>query len=398
MRVLHIVHSYFPRIGGVEHHVQSILGKLVRQGVDPLVLTPRWSPDELQYDVVDGVRVTREGLFGLMQNKPVSVRDVYRLGRWFKVIRAYEPDLIHVHGPFSPILGLPVRFASWMPVQILQALGLLGCPVIVTFHGLWAHYRNDEYDRDRKHVKVGSLFIGVDKAICRDLTERFGVATSKVDYIPNGVDNNTFHPANKDLSLLRELGLSASDRVILVPRRVDPKNGIEFAVRAFARVSQQVPDAKMILLGVGMGTSDAGYTGRIVSLIRGMGLDSRVICHPGLPYGEMPRIYRLAEVTVIPSLWEATSLAALESLASGIPVIASRVGGLEDLIDESCGILVPPADAESLADALCDLLTSHDARDHLARGGSERAGSYDWSTVADRTLSVYNRAIGRKTP
>ncbi len=370
MRVLHIAHSYFPRIGGVEHHVQSILGKLVRQGVDPLVLTPRWSPDDLQHDVVDGVRVTREGLFGLMQNNPVSVRDVYRLGRWFKVIRAFEPDLVHVHGPFSPILGLPVRFGSWLPVQILQALGLLGSPVIVTFHGLWVHYRNDEYDRDRKHVKVGSLFIGVDKTICRDLTERFGVPGSKVDYIPNGVDNGTFHPAKKDLSLLRELGLSASDRVILVPRRVDPKNGIEFAVRAFARFSQRIPDAKMILLGVGMGT---------------------------LPYEEMPRIYRLAEVTVIPSLWEATSLAALESLASGVPVIASRIGGLEDLINESCGILVPQADDESLADALFDLLTSQSARDHLAQGACERAGSFDWSGIADRTLSVYDRAIGRTT-
>ncbi len=395
MRVLHITHSYYPRVGGIEHHVQSIATQLMTTGVQSHVLTPRWSPDHPAKESVAGISIVREELPGMMQNIPLSARDSYRLRCWVRAIREVDPDLVHVHGPFSPIFGPPVRWASWSPIRLMQLLGLLDAPVVVTFHGLWAHYVVDPYDRDRKHVKIASALIGVDRTICRDLTRLYLVPATRVNYIPNGVDTHIFHPGGPDAGLMNRLGILESEPVILVPRRLDPKNGIENAIRAFGHVVRQVPNAKLILLGFGMGTSDPGYTQRILSLLSQLDLGSRVVRHPGLSHKEMALAYRSATVAVIPSLWEATSLSALESLACGTPVIASRIGGLPDLIDDTCGVLVDPGNEHALARAMLELLTDEAARARLGQGGIQRSSRYSWSQIAVNTKSVYEQALMR---
>jgi D-inositol-3-phosphate glycosyltransferase len=104
----------------------------------------------------------------------------------------------------------------------------------------------------------------------------------------------------------------------------------------------------------------------------------------------LPFYYSAAEVCVVPSLYESFGLVALEAMACGTPVIASRVGGLQQTVEDGeTGFLVPAGDAEALAGRLQTLLTDRDLRRYLGRNAVRRAQSYTWDVVADRVTGLY---------
>jgi len=240
---------------------------------------------------------------------------------------------------------------------------------------------------------MGDYFIAVSREIEEHLVRRYAIGSERIEYIPGGVHTSVFRPGPKDLGLMEEFGLRPDDCVVLLSGRVDPIKGVDQAIRAFAVLARRLPNAKMILRGLGWSTSDTHYSQSVASLIRDLGLDDRIMRLPGLPHAMMPQVYRLADIMFMPSLYEGTPLAALESLACGTPVVASAVGGLRDVIDDSCGILVQPRDVGGFADALQRLLTDSEKREVLARGAAERAQDYSWPKIADRIVSVYERAL-----
>ena len=136
---------------------------------------------------------------------------------------------------------------------------------------------------------------------------------------------------------------------VIVPRRLFQKNGVEYLIRAIPLVQRELP-VEAVLVG------DGPERSRLEALARELGVADRIQFLGARPNRDMPGLLASAEVAVFPSLLEATSVAALEAMSCQVPVAASRVGGLPQIVDETVGTLFEPANPESLAVALVALL------------------------------------------
>jgi glycosyltransferase involved in cell wall biosynthesis len=185
----------------------------------------------------------------------------------------------------------------------------------------------------------------------------------RVHVLYNFVDVDYFKPAHSDAAEdeRRRWCLDINDLVILCPRRLTAKNGVLDAVQAMVPLSERLRQLQPFVLLL---AGDGPERREIKGLIRQHQLEGLVRLLGDVPHGEMPSLYRAADVSIIPSVSsegvvEATSIAALESMASGIPVIASRIGGLAEIIsDRQTGLLVPESDPLAIAEAIT--LLSHD--------------------------------------
>jgi glycosyltransferase involved in cell wall biosynthesis len=201
-----------------------------------------------------------------------------------------------------------------------------------------------------------------------------------VEALTNGVDTAVFTPG--------EAALPPEGRVrLVVPRRLFGKNGVEFLVRAMPRIVERV-DAEALLVG------DGPERGRLESLAKELGVADRIRFLGARPSEEMPGLLRSGEVAVFPSLMEATSVAALESMACGVPVAASRVGGLPEIVDEEVGTLFEPADPDGLADAVVRLLSSPDLAERGARGRRRVLERWSNDRLVERHLEIYRSLVG----
>ena len=159
-----------------------------------------------------------------------------------------------------------------------------------------------------------------------------------------------------------------------------PRKGIDTLLDAWRSVKSDLPGADLHLAGgteLWKGTSRAEGSAGCAARIRQMEEQRLLHTVGAVPRGQMPEFWNSLNVAVVPSLYEPFGLVALEAMACGVPVVASDVGGLREIVqDGESGLLVPPGDAASLAQTLRTLLTDEPLRHHLALGARRRAEEY----------------------
>src|SRR5688572_13765539 len=173
---------------------------------------------------------------------------------------------------------------------------------------------------------------------------------------------------------------------LIVPRRLFEKNGVEFFVRALPLLRREV-DIEALLIGEGPERE------KLAGIARELKVTKMITFAGKRPNDEMPALSADADVAVFPSLMEATSVAALEAMSCGVPVAASRVGGLPEIVDESVGALFEPADPQSLASSVVALLRRNDLA-VLGRHARERVVR-NWSLerLAKRHQEIYRTVV-----
>lgn len=391
LRVTHISHRFFPELGGLEQHVYYVTKNLVESGIKCYVLTVRSNQKAPAFSRQGHVLVERIGhpVDGSLTFSKL-IRHYSSFFSWCSEILKFHErsDIIHIHGP----LPLAYRISPWHSVKphyLLKKMSLLKKPVVVTFHGLHTHYQRKYLPLDGMDVEVGNYFIGVDRSICKDLQTYFKIPSEKVFYIPNGVDTSLFYPSKLHSDVKKKLFKDVSARVILLPRRVDPKNGILRAVEAFSQIIKQYDDVKMLILGFGASPFYSQFEKQVLNRIKELGLNRHIIPQKAVANEIMPMYYNMSYVSLIPSLWEATSLSALESLACGTPVIASNTGGLPELITKDVGLLHEPGNIDGIVEKISYLLENPQVRNEMSEKGMEFARKNDWKTTSEKVLNVY---------
>jgi glycosyltransferase involved in cell wall biosynthesis len=173
---------------------------------------------------------------------------------------------------------------------------------------------------------------------------------------------------------------------IIVPRRLFPKNGVEFFIRALPRIVEEVL-VEALLVG------DGPEREKLEALVGDLGLGGVVRFLGKQPHRRMPALLSSGELAVIPSLMEATSVAGLEAMACGVPVAASNVGGLPEIVDERVGGLFPPGDPEGMAEVIVRLLRSPELAEK-GRAARERVVA-EWSNqrLAQRHVDIYEALL-----
>ncbi len=211
------------------------------------------------------------------------------------------------------------------------------------------------------------------------------------DDIPPGVDLQTFHrdPAAADALRVR-LGLTGR-RVVLFVGRFVPLKDIPATLRIFSRAAARHPDATLLLVGEGPLEPEIRRT------VSALGLDERIRFAGAVPQADLPAYYSLADIFLLLSSYDNFPNAVLEAMACGVPVLATRVGGIPlQVTDGEQGRLVPHGDESAAADALDRLLVhSTEANDMGRRGRARVEESFDWRKTAQALLRVYERVLSR---
>lgn len=222
----------------------------------------------------------------------------------------------------------------------------------------------------------------VSSSSAADIISDFGVAPEQLNVVPLGVNTELFKPGSKP----RQPG-----RVIAIASADTPLKGVRTLLQAVASL-RTVRDLELRLV------AKVEPNGPTHKLIAELGISDIVHVASGLSDGELAALLASAEVACIPSLYEGFSLPAVEAMASGTPIVASRVGALPEVLgtDGACAELVPPADVDALTGALGALLDSSEKRRSLGKAGRERAVNvFSWEAVAAQTVRVYERAVAR---
>ena len=181
---------------------------------------------------------------------------------------------------------------------------------------------------------------------------------------------------------LEKCHLDGNKRYILTVSRLSSEKGIEFLLRAFKNT--KCSEIELIIIGDGPLKAD------LVATCVELGIDDRVHFLGTVGHADVRAWYNAVDVFCLPSLWEGCPNVVIEALACGIPVVASQVGGIPDLVPgNDYGILVPPGDADILAGALTNALDGYWNRKKISEYGSANS----WKDVADRVIDIYERVL-----
>jgi glycosyltransferase involved in cell wall biosynthesis len=243
------------------------------------------------------------------------------------------------------------------------------------------------------------LFLGHADAIISPSNELYeksaatGIAPEQNFYIPNGVDAAKFQPGKGFGVIDKDYGLDPARPVIICPRRLEPKNGVEYFIRAIPLVRAEISDVQFLIVGGGFPEERK----RFEALLAEAGQSHDVFFTGNVPNNAMPKFYALATVAALPSLMEATSISGLEAMASGLPLVGTKVGGIPEIIEDGeSGMLVDARSPEQLATAFLRLLKDAELRARLGSGARRRVEeTFAWLEISRRTVGVYERAIAR---
>lgn len=289
------------------------------------------------------------------------------VARLARALRGFAPDVVQLHGEAGLFWGLPAaRLAGRRPVCAL---------VYQDYEETPAKMRVSRWLLPRTDVVVA----GSD-AVRRFAVERLGAPPGRTRTIHCGLDLAPFTP--RPLDRLRPVR-----RIVTVGRLVARK-GHDVAIRALALARRELPELELWIVG------DGPLRAELEAVARTCGV-SECVRFTGAVW---PTATLLAEADlfVFPSRHEPQGLAPLEAFASGVPVIASRAGGIPEMVtDGETGVLVPPDDAAALADAIVRLARDPDTRAALAAAAATRARAFDIERIAARYVELYGQLRSR---
>jgi glycosyltransferase involved in cell wall biosynthesis len=310
----------------------------------------------------------------------------------FQKQEGIEYSLVHTNYWISSWVGM-----EWKKRQSI--------PQVHTYHSLGAV----KYNSIPTIPMIASTRLGVEKEVL-ETAERI-VATSpqeqehmrslvstkgNIDIIPCGTDIRRFGSIDR-LEARKQLGLSPEEKVVFYIGRFDPRKGIETLVRAVGQSQLRGKENLKLIIGGGSrpGQSDGIERERIEGIVAELGMTD-ITTFPGRISDEiLPAYYAAADVCVVPSHYEPFGLVAIEAMASGTPVVASDVGGLQfTVVPEETGLLAPPQDEAAFAVAIDRILSNPDWRNQLSKQARTRIEEkFSWDGVANQLSELYTKLI-----
>jgi glycosyltransferase involved in cell wall biosynthesis len=392
VRIAELSTRYPPGPGGVERHVHEVATRLVGRGHSVTVLTSElysefpWRPLDPgvpRRAVEEGVAVERLPAWTL----PSELHYPFVRGLPRALAEA-RPELLHAHTYGTHHTTVARRYHR-----------RTGVPYVLTAHfhpiwsiqGGWARHRlRGFYDR----VLAGRTLSEAARVVVQTREEERLLRVVRrelppVEIIPPGYTPPPAGGLADDAAFATALALPGP--FVLFVGRLASNKGLLELVDAFAPLARRDPEVSLVLVG-----EDGGMRSAIEARVAGHGLADRVRLTGYLTDERLLRAaYREATVFVLPSEYEAFGLVLLEALAQGTAVIASRVGGIPEVLDGGdAGVLVPPNDARSLGEALASLWEDPERRRALGRYGRDHVvPRYSWDRVVDRLEMVFRAVL-----
>lgn len=368
-RIAQIIPSL--RVGGLEKVVLRLVESL-GDPIEHLVVTPS-GDGPLRQDFPPGIRVV-----AMAEHHPSDKWNALRMARLF---RAFRPDIVHTR--------------NWTCIDAVIGARLARVPVVV--HGEHGRDAADPHGRNLLRRRVRRLlaplvteFVTVSRDLARWLIEEVGIPGRKVTHLCNGVDTRRFLPGDRDAAR-RALGVPDGLALVGTVGRLDPVKDHAGLIRAFTEELGQRP-AILVVAGDG----PAGP--HLAELVRARGAGSRIRL-----LGErddIPLVLRALDLFVLPSVGEGISNAILEAMATGLPVVATRVGGNSELVaDGLTGRLIEPGSTAALAEAIGGYLDDPSLAMRHGRAARERVErEFSLEKMLAGYADLYRRCLARVSP
>jgi glycogen synthase len=390
-RVLILSWEYPPLIeGGLARHVRKLAEQLVAvEDVEVHVLT-RGDERMPAEDELDGVFVHRV-------REPRRPRDLGEFVTWVEHMNAdmlaagvelgdrFDFDLVHGHDWLVAVAGdhLANRFR---------------CPLVVTIHATeygrhqgWVdkHPQSHIHGVERWMANRADRVITCSHYMRGHVADVYGLEESRVTVIPNGIDPLDLQPVD-DLDKLRAQFAAPGERLVVLVGRLVYEKGFQLALEALPGLVERLGDVRFLVAGSGT------HEQELRRQAEELGLDAHGTFLGWIGDDVLHSLYRIADLCVVPSIYEPFGLVALEAMASGCPCIVADTGGLREIVpeDERVGLRFNGGDAEHLAVMVERLLTDDALRERLVVEASEHVLSFDWADVARQTAALYAQ-LGR---
>jgi glycosyltransferase involved in cell wall biosynthesis len=359
-RVLHL--HKITGISGSEGHLLTLLPALRGSGVDArfLGLDVAGSDAPRFYAALDAAGVPHRSVRCTVDASPRLALDVLR------AVRAERPDVVHTHLVHADVYGA-------------TAATLLRVPVVSTRHNDDRYLLGPFRHVDRVFARPARRIIAISNAVHRFL-ERAGLPPEKIVTIPYGLDRL---PDGRSAVRPDELGIARDAPVALAIGRLIAQKDHATLLRAFARVHERHPDAMLVILGAGPLEAETRH------LADDLGLGDAVLLPGRL---EIRDWLERADVFVHTSRWEGFGLVLLEAMLAGLPVVATRVSAVPEVVSEGeTGFLLEPGDEAGIADAVSGLFAEPERARALGAAGLARArAEFSVERMVGRTIAVYD--------
>lgn len=383
--------------GGMNVYIRELACNLAKLGVPVDVFTRRTSPDTPEVvSPCDGVNVVA---VTAGPPEPVGKNDLARYLPEFAANMALYSlregvryDAVHAHYWLSGWTAhLTRRYWNTPFVQMFHTTAHMKNAVAGA-----ADRETDERARvERQLLSLADSIIAANPDERADLIWHMGAANDRVCTIPPGVDLHLFQPHDRPACRAR-YNLTPDQPVVLFCGRIDPIKGIDILIEAVAllRDDPATPTPTVLFIGGDLDDADCptGPLAGVVAEVAAAGLAGNFRFLGSLPQDELPLAYSAADVVAVPSRYESFGLVAVEALACGTPVVASRAGGLKFTVDEDvAGLLVRMGSAPDLAAGLAAVLRNDAFRAELAANARASVERFSWPVVASSVLTVYRR-------
>jgi glycogen synthase len=389
-RALILSWEYPPLIeGGLARHVRKLAECLAELGVDVHVLT-RGGEESPPEDVAGGVAIHRV-------REPTRPRDLGEFVAWVERMNSdmlaagvelgdrYEFDVVHGH--------------DWLVAAACDHLARrFSAPLVTTIHAT-EHGRHQGWVEDHPQ----SYIHGVERWIANrsdrviacsyymreQIADIFGADDGRVTVIPNGIDPDELQPHDApELMRLRSEFASPDDRLVLLVGRLVYEKGFQIALEAMPALIERVPRTRFIVAG--SGTHEEQLRAQAEEL--GLGREGTFLGWIGDDV--LHSLYRIADVCVVPSIYEPFGLVALEAMASGCPCIVADTGGLREVVPhDEVGLRFRARDPDDLIEVTARVLSDPNLGGRLVAEAHEHVRRFDWLDVAERTASVYGALV-----
>ncbi|WP_444923223.1 glycosyltransferase family 4 protein [Microbulbifer sp. DLAB2-AF] len=363
MNILMVTNEFPPSIGGVQTHVLELSRALAKLNHSVHVLTRKPYENTPETDCFDDVTVER-----------LKLPDSHLLYDWLlrrkirQQVRERKVDIVHVHGmrPLNACKGLDV-------------------PVIFTNHTSSfvkrAQKGKKALKKMRKQLDITSSILAVSETLIAN-TRETGYQ-KPISFTCNGVDTSVFHPGES--SLREQLSIPESAYVIAIGCRLERVKGVRFLAAAVAAID----DPQLYLVVAGEGKESA----EIKELLKDKISSGHAHFLGNVSNKEMSNIYRAANASSLPSFMEGMSIAGLEAMASGLPLIASNVGGTPYIVNDGItGILTRPGSVEDLQGAIKQLMSDRNLSNRMGNAAlAVVQEKFSWEKVAYQVLAHYKQ-------
>jgi D-inositol-3-phosphate glycosyltransferase len=370
--------------GGMNVYVREVASALAQAGVDCTTYTRAHRaglPPEVTVEPGHRVVHVPAGAYDLPKEALADELEEFTAGVLAHVERGSGIDVVHGNYWLSGVVGHRLKHE-------------LDVPLVSTFHTL-ARVKAEGGDlepewRERAEADV----IACSDAICvscpeeeRQFRRLYGDPTGRIEIVPPAVEHAFFAPGDRR-GARNAVGLPADRPVVLFVGRIQPLKAPDLAVRALAELGRD--DALLVIVGGASGADGNGELQRVRGLVTALGLDDRVQFVPPRPHHILSSYYRAADVVIVPSRSESFGLVALEAAACGVPVVASAVGGLLNIVhDGVTGVLVDGREPHRYGGAIAQILDDPAGAAAMGAAAAVRAKRFTWSFTAARLRRLY---------